>query len=160
TAGALFDLPGSWSDAGTMGVARTYAQAHALTVGNKVLVYGGGVSSAELWDSGAWTAAGSTTVAYGNSILLPGHKIVAVGGRTIGDATRSAEGWRASAWSTTGSLVEAVSLAQGAPMGTNVLIAGGYGASSSTATVQRFDGATWTKASPMSASRYAHTMTA
>ncbi|MGZ5968669.1 MAG: Kelch repeat-containing protein [Polyangiales bacterium] len=163
SASELYDpASNTWSNAGTMHDARYAHQAHLLSSG-KVLVYGGGVyavSSAELWDAGTWTLAGSTSVPFGSSILLAGDKVLAFSGINMADTTTAAELWSSSTWTAAGSLIEAVSAAPAARLGDGVLVAGGLIAGTGgISTAERWNGTSWSATSPMSAARAGCTAT-
>lgn len=159
TASELFDGT-SWTDAGAMNEPRLQHQTHVLSTG-KVLAYGGGHSAAELWDGSAWTLAGYTSQPFSSSVLLPGDKVLALGGFAVSGPTSAAEMWSGSTWTATGPLVEALNLPAAAPLGANVLVAGGFDASHlGNSHAERWNGSTWALTSSLSSVRYDNTMTA
>lgn len=85
---------GTWTGAAAMTTARDSHTATLLPSG-KVLVAGGGSSSAELFDPGAgsWTAAAAMTTGRGShtATLLPSGKVLVTGGLVGATAVSSAE---------------------------------------------------------------------
>jgi hypothetical protein len=111
----------SWKSAGSMAAARAQFGATFAAPGNpavtlpsgKVLVVGGGPSSAELYDpaTDAWSPAGDVTVRAGSVVIgLPSGKVLLAGGQTSMSSPTSyvKEAWlwdpTTRAWTATGAM--------------------------------------------------------
>lgn len=93
---------GAWAASGAMQVFRTNPTATTLPDG-RVLVTGGGNSSAEIWNptTGSWTSTGSMSASRSRAranLLSDGSVLV-----TCGDAAGTAERWVAGSFSSAGS---------------------------------------------------------
>src|SRR3954451_22814924 len=166
---------GTWSDAGTMSVARSGDSATLLDDGD-VLVAGGhddtagALAGAELYHptDGSWTKTadlGQARDAATATKLRNGDVLVAVGDDGAGQALGSAEVYSGGTWSAVGSMTGARDGAAVAQLddGT-VLVAGGENGrqGSPLASTERYDpdAKTWTDGGAMAIARSQHTVTA
>ncbi len=166
---------GTWSPTGSMATAR-WLHAATLLHNGKVLVTGGlsaadgsgiHLTSAELYEpvTGTWSPAGYMVGArrLHTSTLLPGGKVLVVGGINVSTTLSSAELYdpSTSTWSVTGSMMtpritEAILLPSG-----RVLVAGGFGFGFGTASAELFNPATgtWSSTGSLTIARLFHTTT-